>query len=225
MHLRSLTHSESFDRAGRAVLFTYAFTALLSTTAATAALWTLVVLTLLKAPRTGFLSARWLFVPWASLLGYLVLRTVAASLQRPEWAGYHVDGLWGWARLLLFPVVAWWCGGNETRCRRLLGVALAGLVVGMVRAADLHTLESAWQGMRTGFHLRIVAFGLYAGTFLWGLVCFAPEFFQKRRFRAFWIALWAGLLILLGQALFLPSREASFSVSGRPRSSSRLWCS
>lgn len=195
---------------GVAALYVFAFTALLSTTTATAALWTLVGLFLFKAPKTGFPPARWLLWPWAALLGYLVLRTLAASLQRPEWAASHVDGLWGWARLLLFPVVAWWCGGDETRCRRLLGTALVGLVVGMMRAVDLHTLESAWQGMRTGFHLRIVAFGLYAGTFLWALVCFTPEFFQARRFKPFWIALWAVLLLLLGQALFFTQSRGVF---------------
>ncbi|WP_448383126.1 O-antigen ligase family protein [Desulfosoma sp.] len=200
---RRLSHpSPLLETIGVAALYTFAFTALLSTTTATAALWILVGLFLFKVPKAGFPAAQWLLWPWAALLGYLILRTIAASLDRPEWAAYHLDGLWGWARLLLFPAVAWWCGGDETRCRRLLGVALAGLVVGMMRAVDLHTLESAWQGMRTGFHLRIVAFGLYAGTFLWALVCFTPEFFQARRFKPFWIALWSALLLLLGQALF-----------------------
>ncbi len=202
MHFRSLRDSEFLEKAGIAALYIFAFTTLLSTTAATAALWTLVGLFLLRAPKAGLPKGPWLIWPWVSLLGYLVLRTLAASLQRLEWAAYHVDGLWGWARLLLFPIVAWWCGGSETRCRRLLGAALAGLVLGMIRTVDWQTLESAWQGMRTGFHLRIVAFGLYAGTFLWGLVCFAPEFLQAHRFRLFWIALWFALVALLGQALF-----------------------
>lgn len=208
--LSSLRHSDSLDKAATAALYIFAFTALLSTTAATAALWTLVALYLVKAPSNGFHQARWLFRPWALLLGYLVCRTAVAAWQRPEWAAYHVDGFWGWARLLLFPVVAWWCRGDENLCRRLLAVGLAGFILGMFRVADLQTLESAYQGMRTGFHLRIVAFGLYAGTFLWAVVCFAPSFFQARRFRGLWIALWAALLILLGQSLFFTQSRGVF---------------
>jgi len=128
MNRQSPRLSPHLDSIGLAALYTFAFTALLSTTAATAALWVLVGLFLFKVPKTGFPSARWLLWPWAALVGYLILRTVAASLERPQWAAYHVDGLWGWARLLLFPVVAWWCGGDETRCRRLLGVALPALL-------------------------------------------------------------------------------------------------
>ncbi|MGQ9748689.1 O-antigen ligase family protein [Desulfosoma sp.] len=212
--LSRLRHSDALDKAAAAALYFFAFTALLSTAAATVALWILVTLYLVKAPSNGFHRARWLFLPWASLLGYMVCRTAVAAWQRPEWAAYHADGFWGWARLLLFPVVAWWCRGDELVCRRLLGVALAGLVLGMLRAMDLQTLESAYQGMRTGFHLRIVAFGLYAGTFLWAVVCFAPSFFQAHRFRWLWIALWAALLLALGQSLFFTQSRGVFLALG-----------
>lgn len=214
MRLSRLRHSDALEKAAAAALYLFAFTALLSTTAATAALWTLVALYLVKAPSNGFHRARWLFLPWALLLGYMVCRTAIAAWQRPEWAAYHVEGFRGWARLLLFPVVAWWCRGDELLCRRLLGVGLAGLIVGMLRVMDLQTLESAYQGMRTGFHLRIVAFGLYAGTFLWAVVCFAPSFFQARRCRGLWIALWAALLVLLGQSLFFTQSRGVFLALG-----------
>lgn len=210
MNLQSVKHSQLLDKVAVSALYAFAFTALLSTTAATAALWVLVGLYILKAPRDGFHRARWLFLPWAALLGCLALRTAVGAFDRPEWAGYHLDGFWGWSRLLLFPVIAWWCRGNESMCRRLWGVAFAGLLFGMARSIDVKTLESAWQGMRTGFHLRIVAFGLYAGTFLWGIVCFAPEFFQVRRFRILWIALWGLSLIVLGQSLFFTQSRGVF---------------
>ncbi len=210
MRLPSLRHTEVLNKAAAGALYVFAFTALLSTTMATVALWTLVGLYLLKAPSNGFHHARWLFRPWAVLFGYLICRTIAAVFQRPEWAGYHWEGFWGWARLMLFPVVAWWCQGDEKLCRRLLGIGLAGLVVGMLRVLDLETLQSAYQGMRTGFHLRIVAFGLYAGTFLWALVCFTPSFFQARRYKGLWILLWAGLSVLLGQSLFFTQSRGVF---------------
>lgn len=210
MNLRRVQISPWLDKTGLAALYTYAFTTLLSTAAATVALWVLVGLYGIKAPETGFRRAHRLFLPWAVLLAYLLMRTLAAMIHRPEWAAQHVDGLWKWARLLLFPVVAWWIQGDEKRVRYLLATALAGLLFGTVHMIDLHTLESAWQGMRTGFHLRIIAFGLYAGTFVWGLVCFAPEVFHARRFRALWVTIWAVVLLFLGQCLFFTQSRGVF---------------
>ncbi|HVO83534.1 MAG TPA: O-antigen ligase family protein [Syntrophobacteria bacterium] len=103
---------------------------------------------------------------------YLVLRTLWAIWELPETAHLQVSQAWGWFRLWLFVVVAWWLRGDVKRVWWVLLLSLLGLLLGMVFFLSAHP-HALWSNERTGFHLKIMPFALYTSTGALGLLVFA----------------------------------------------------
>ncbi|MEI6413407.1 MAG: O-antigen ligase family protein [Pseudomonadota bacterium] len=139
-------------------------------------------------------------VAWIALsLGaYLLGRLALAGMTWPESAAEQwFDGL-NFLYLLLFVPMAWHLQGRPGRVHWVWGLALAGLLTGILGHLIQHGSADLLAGLRSGFHLRAIAFGLYAATALLGLLIFAPRLLgsEDRPLRPWRWALW--LLILEG---------------------------
>jgi len=200
---------------GAVGLVTFAFSCLLSTSGASFGLALLVGATMLRPSLLRGSRRDPLTLLAAASAVYLVLRAIWALWEIPETGRLQISQAWAWLRLWLLLVVAWWLKGDLRQSGRLLLLALFGLLVGMVGQllTNPHLVSS---GMRTGFHLKIIAFGLYSSTAILGLSVFAPRLWGGRR--ASWpsfalrVGLWLVILALLVQGLIMTqSRGAWFT--------------
>ncbi|SMC17659.1 O-antigen ligase [Desulfacinum hydrothermale DSM 13146] len=190
-------------------IYGFAFFSLLSTGLAALCFWITVGVAILTSWKQFPTGNRTFFLSWILVLSFILLRTGMAVLFDGSRAPWHLQGAWEWSRLLLFPAVGLLCAGNVKICRRMLWLAMLGLLVGMIMNSDMATLAKAWEGRRTGFHHRIISFALYSGTTLFGLVCFAPKFWNAKRWKFIKVILWLLLTAVFGQGLaFTQSRGA-----------------
>jgi O-antigen ligase len=194
---------EIIDWVGTAGLFLFAFSAFLSTTALSIGLALLVGALLLNRSVWPRLRRDPLSIVCVVSTVYLVVRTLWAVWEFPGSAQLQEDQAWDWFRLWLFLCVGWWVNGNTKRITWILLLALVGLLSGMVYALFDHW-SLLWSGIRTGFHLPIIAFGLYAGTAVLGLLLMAPRIWgkmEKLPFFAIRVGLWLIAFVLLTQGL------------------------
>jgi len=143
---------------------------------------------------------------------YLILRAVWALWEIPEIRRLQISQAWAWLRLWLFLVVAWWLQGDSRQSGRLLLLALFGLLVGTVGHLLIHP-HILSSGIRTGFHLKIIAFGLYSSTAILGLSVFAPRLLGRKELRpsfALRVGLWLITLASLVQGLIMTQSRGAW---------------
>jgi O-antigen ligase len=191
------------DWLGTAGLFLFAFSAFLSTTALSIGLGLLVGALLLNRSVWPRLRRDPLSIVCVVSTVYLAVRTLWAIWEFPGSTQLQEDQAWDWFRLWLFLCVSWWIDGNTKRITWILVLALVGLLTGMVYTLSDHW-NLLWSGIRTGFHLPIIAFGLYVGTAILGLLLMAPRIWGKVENLpcfAIRLGLWFIALVLLTQGL------------------------
>jgi O-antigen ligase len=130
----------------------------------------------------------------------------------PETTHLQISQAWDWLRLLLFVAVAWWLGGDLRRSGQVLLLALLGLFVGMTFYLFSHG-QSLTSGQRTGFHLKIIAFGLYSSTAVLGLLVLAPRMWGTKHSLpsfALRVGLWLITLAVLVQGLFMTQSRGAW---------------
>ena len=172
------------DRVGVSSLYLFALSAFLARDVASVALLIMLVATL----------ARWRSA-WTVLcsrpLAPLVLISVAlafasaasAALSGADGSPRHWYGLGQFLQLWLFLTVAWWVAGKERRALLVLALALAGFVVGTLRALEPGDLDLLLNFRRPHFRWSINAIGQYCAAGLLGLVLVSNRLWQCTRNR------------------------------------------
>jgi O-antigen ligase len=197
---------------GKVGLATFAFSCLLSTSGASVSLALLVGATMLRPSLLRELRRNSLVVLAAASIVYLVIRTLWAIWEIPETTHFQVSQAWAWLRLSLFLVVACWLHGDSRQSGRLLLLALSGLLAGTLSYLLIHP-HILWSAIRTGFHLKIIAFGLYSSTAILGLSVFAPRLWGRREPRLFFalrVGLWLITLAILVQGLIMTQSRGAW---------------
>jgi len=197
---------------GTAGLFVFAVSAFLSTSGVSIGLGLLLVAILLDRSVWSGLRRNPVFFLFVTSIIYLVLRTVWAIWEFPDSTELQWDQAWDWVRLWLFLCVAWWINGDLKRLNWVLFLPLVGLLIGAIYYLS-GNLSVLWSGERTGFHLRIIAFGLYSSTFILGLLLLAPRIWGNREnlsVFALRIALWLIPLVLMTQGLIIAQSRGAW---------------
>ena len=197
---------------GTVGLVTFAFSCLLSTSGASIGLALLVLATVLHPPTRQDLRRDPLVILAVVSSVYLVISTLWAIREIPETTRLQATQAWAWLRLWLLLVVAWWLKGDFRQSGRLLLLALFGLLVGIGVQLLTHP-HMVSSGVRTGFHLKIIAFGLYSSTAILGLSVFAPRLLGRKELRpsfAFRVGLWLITLAILVQGLIMTQSRGAW---------------
>jgi O-antigen ligase len=197
---------------GAVGLATFAFSCLLSTSGASIGLALLVGAMMLRPSLLRGLRRDPLILLAAASTIYLVFRTVWALWEMPEIRRLHISQAWAWLRLWFVLVVAWWLQGDSRRSARLLLLALLGLLLGTVGHLLVHP-DILSSGIRTGFHLKIIAFGLYSSTAILGLLVFAPRLLGRKELRPSFVlrvGLWFITLAVLVQGLIMTQSRGAW---------------
>jgi O-antigen ligase len=110
------------------------------------------------------------------LVGYVLLRTLAAAIGAPENAVLHVKDAARILYLCALPAIAWALRGEHSRVLWLLALAATGFVVARLWhfGWQFEHAQGWWQ-TRMGLGLETIGLGYYAGTLLLGLIVFAPR--------------------------------------------------
>ena len=198
--------------AGIIGLSLFAFSCLLSTSGANIGLGLLVGATILRPPPLQRLRREPLVALAAVSTIYLIVRTIWAIWELPQTIHLQASQAWDWFRLWLFVVVAWWLKGDLRRSGQVLLLALVGLFVGVTFYLFSHG-QSLASGQRTGFHLKIIAFGLYSSTAILGLSVLAPRIWGTKHSPpsfALRAALWFIALAGLVQGLIMTQSRGAW---------------
>jgi O-antigen ligase len=135
---------------------------------------------------------------------YLLARTALAAWEFPVTQSTQFRSATRWFQLMLFLPLAWYLGGNIRRMNHVWTLAAGGLLMGallyLLDPQNSHILGSA---TRTGFHINApIAFGLYSGVVVLGLLVLAPRIWgMPDHVRAWRVAAWLGMLALMIQLL------------------------
>jgi O-antigen ligase len=152
-------------------------------------------------PRLRQEPLTWVFFGFTA---YLLARTAWATHEFPDTTERQLRDAWNYFHLWLFVVVSWWLAAQPQRVMRILALALASLVIGILIRLDPQELAGILQGERAGFGMPAIAFGLYSATALLGLVAFARRLWGPPGNRL-WFTLrilgWAVLVALLAEGL------------------------
>jgi O-antigen ligase len=136
---------------------------------------------------------------WLSVIFviYVVWRTHAALGEFPETHRQQIRDALGWIKLLAFLPFAWCLRGCPRRIHGVLILALAGLLVGMLRRADWRDLVLMTVETRTGFSLKMIFSGLVSSTAILGLLVYAPRILSRSRQGIAHHWRWAGWVLAL----------------------------
>lgn len=111
-----------------------------------------------------------------------------------------------WIKLLLFVPFAYWVGGRRQRIGWLLFLALLGFAIGFLRKIDWASFDATFFYTRFEVYLPAIAFGMFAGLAVLGLIALREAFWAAGSSRIpGWVRLasWLLLLALMLVALFL----------------------
>jgi len=200
------------DLLGTVGLASFAFSCLFSTSGANIGLALLAGAIMLRPAPVRGLRRDPLILLAAASTAYLLLRTVWALWEMPEIRRFQISQAWAWLRLWLFLAVAWWVKGDLRQSGRLLLLALLGLLVGMALQLLTHP-HMVSSGVRTGFHLKIIAFGLYSSTAILGLSVFAPRLLGRTELHPSFVlrvGLWLIALASLVQGLIMTQSRGAW---------------
>ena len=107
---------------------------------------------------------------------YILLQTPLAAWRSPDIADHIWTGARGWLRLLVFIPFAYFLGAAPRRLSRLLVLTCIGMIMGMLMNVDWNLIRShpdQFLHHRTGYRYPAIAFGLYSGAAVLGLVLLA----------------------------------------------------
>jgi O-antigen ligase len=197
---------------GTAGLFMFAFCAFLSTSGVSIGLGLLLGAIFLNRSLWRRFMHDPVFVFFVASATYLVLHTVWAIWKFPDSTQLQTDRVWDWFRLWLFLCVAWWINGDLKRLKWVLFLPLVGLLIGMIYYVSTDT-SVIWSGKRTGFHLRIIPFGLYSSTAILGLLLLAPRIWGNKEnipVFAVRVGFWLAVLAFLTQGLIMTQSRVSW---------------
>jgi len=109
----------------------------------------------------------------AAVGAFVILHTLGMVIARTDWSSSLGEGAADWLKLLWFIPFGFCLGGSVRRTLMALGLALAGLLLGMFWRLDWTSLladPARFFSTRAGFGFPAVAFALYSGTALIGLI-------------------------------------------------------
>ncbi|MBK1618140.1 hypothetical protein CKO42_06710 [Lamprobacter modestohalophilus] len=159
-------------------------------------------------PRHGLV---WLMLAFAlyALLQPLLLRVASADLA----SGW--EAAFSWSQLVVVVPIAYALRGEERLVLRLLLLALIGLVLGTLWRLDGALLlgdTEAFFDSRPGFGFPALAYALYAGTALIGLLVLRRRCWYRTDGRRRWwaLALWLVALAMLAEAVVLTQSRGSW---------------
>lgn len=127
----------------------------------------------------------------------------------------RADAAFSWAQLVVFVPIAYAIGAREPLVLRLLLLAAVGLVLGTFWRTDWAILLENPQGFmdtRPGFGFSALAYALYAGTALIGLVllrnrCWYTAAGQRRGWA---LLVWVAAAAMLAQAVLVTKARGSW---------------
>ncbi|RNE92054.1 O-antigen ligase domain-containing protein [Marichromatium sp. AB31] len=210
------------ERAGVAMLYLLAASAFLSTALASIAMAGLALAFVLAPPAP---RAPWHWSPASlavvALCLLVVARAAVAALDPSVPHGLLWESALDWCKLLLFIPFAHFLAGERPRALRLLGLALAGLALGMLWRLDWGLLASdpgAFLGERDQYGFTAIATGLYTGSALLGLMLMRERLLARaaQAFPRWSLILAWGLLLGLFALGFLQSQSRGSWVAWLP---------
>ncbi len=146
---------------------------------------------------------------------YVIGHGLAAALTAPdpEWSEAAAEGAKDWLKLLLFIPFAYWAGGDPGRIRRLLLLALLGFTLGTLLEIDWTALNAAYFAERYDGRLPALAFGMFTGLGVLGLLACREAFWGPATDRP-WVwtrrLLWFLLLAAMLEGLLLSYARGSW---------------
>ncbi len=117
-----------------------------------------------------------------------------------------VDAGPDWIKLLLFIPFGYWAGGRSQPVGWILFLALLGFTVGFLHNVDWASFDATFFYTRFEVYLPAVAFGMFSGVAVLGLIALRESFWVSGTSRIpGWarIAVWLLLLAIMLEALFL----------------------
>jgi O-antigen ligase len=171
------------ERLGIAGLYALSLCAFLSPAGANLGLGLLALGVVLAPPgrgllRQGAVVAALAFAVYVGL--HTALYPVLGLGPRPDPETW--DSAASWVQLLMLVPFAHFLAGDQGRLGRVLALALLGLIAGMLWRLDWGLLidsPGAFFASRPGFGFPAIAFALYSGTAVLGLVLLAPRWWQS----------------------------------------------
>lgn len=155
-------------------------------------------------------------VVWLALgfVAFVPLQTLALVLWPTGGPPPDASAAFDWARLAAFIPAAYAIGGDRTRLRRLLLLALVGLILGMLLRMDWEVLlhdPARFFDRRTGFGFGAIAFGLYSASAVLGLVLLR-RWFWERAGRVHWgrVMGWGLAVAMLLQGLLMSKSRGAW---------------
>jgi len=141
----------------------------------------------------------------------LLLRLLSGEGGPMPQLGDAVD----WARIVVFVPAAYAIAARRERLPLLLLLALIGLIGGMLIRMDWVLLLDApgrFLSARDGFGFGAIAFGLYSGTALLGLIVLRRRCWQDAQGRARWprVVAWLVALALVLQGLVMTGSRGAW---------------
>jgi O-antigen ligase len=161
-------------------------------------------------PRLRHEPLTWVFIGFTA---YLLARTALAMHEFPDTGARQVRDAWNYFHLWLFVVLSWWLAARPERVMRILGLALASLIIGILIRLDPREIAGVLQGERAGFGMPAIAFGLYSATALLGLAAFARRLWgpsTRRLGFSLRILGWAVLVAALAEGLLATQSRGSW---------------
>lgn len=207
-------NARMLDRAGSRAVMALGLFAWLSTAGKSVAFATLLLVFLFDRAAWKICVRDPVFILLTLFAGLLIASSIHASLEFPESRTLQRKDATAWLSLLAFWPVGWYLSGLPCRIHRLLLMALAGLITGMIIHANLPDLIRfrlpADIAERTGFQLGFFFSGLVSGSALLGLTLFAPRIWTPGRFRPARILLWFAAVDLMSYMLLASYSRASW---------------
>ena len=147
------------------------------------------------------------------LAAFVLVHTAWVVMGDPAAAPDLWRAAGAWLALLIFVPFGWFLAQGPTRIWRLLGLTLVGLIGGILWRLDWAALmanSEAYLGSRPGFGFPTIAFALYAGTAILGLVFLARRWWAPGPSRVWRVGLWALALVLLVEGFLIAQSRGSW---------------
>jgi O-antigen ligase len=144
---------------------------------------------------------------------FVAVRTIWAIWEMPELASIHMDRMRSVARILLFPVVCWWLGGERRSILSVCILVLAGAVAGIFYYGDLGSVRLLDGSRRLFFGGDPRFQGLLYVSILAGMIAFARAWwgpYSDKSAFSLRALLWLALYLLVIWALIAVQARAAW---------------
>ena len=202
----------------RVLLLVFAFSAWSLTALANVALALLVVLFIVDIRGNwGMLRREPAFMLLPAVVLVTAILALRAALVFPAIAADQWHAVWAWGAPFLFVIVAWWLRGDPRQVWPLMGMAVLGLIFGVLRKPDWSLFPQVLGGMRYHFGYAALGLAFVASVMLVGLLLLRPRIVGMhiggRSYPAVGWALWiVGVLFLLAVLIVTQSRGAALGL-------------